>query len=117
MPLKKRLTTPEGDSDGKDVAGLTNELANKSLINEHSDNASTSSDPSTKTDEKLPSTMCPNSKKYFINRHPKLSTKSIVDSSQDLFEEMIVDDFSLILFEAIEDYKVSLFVFTTFKKI
>jgi hypothetical protein len=95
MPLKKNLATLELDNSSKDVTGLATELASKDLMED------------TKSDQpKLPATACPNSKKYFSERHPTLTTKSVVDTNQDLFEELIVDEFSLIFFNSIDDYKV-----------
>lgn len=113
--MKKRLDADGSqDSESKDIAGLANELAGKSLINDtttgHSDSASTSCDASKSVEQsKLPATVCPNSKKCFSDRYPELKTKSMIDQNQDLLEEMIVDEFSLILFNSIDDYKASFF--------
>lgn len=51
---------------------------------------------------------CPNTKKCYSERYPKLVTKSVSNPEEDLIEEMIVDGFSLILFNSIEDFKVPL---------
>lgn len=50
--------------------------------------------------------LCPRSRQYFATEFPNLPQKRHQDD-QDLIKEIIIDEFSLLLFYSIEDYNVS----------
>ncbi|KAI6176985.1 Reticulocyte binding-like protein 2b [Aphelenchoides bicaudatus] len=110
MPLKKRLTTPEaeGATRESEIGQLNSKIDALGLAKDskaddsQSDSASESKAETSPTN---PSTMCPNSKKCFADRYPRLATKSTTLPDEDLLEEIIVDEFSLILFNSIDDFK------------
>ncbi|KAI6240932.1 hypothetical protein M3Y99_00402300 [Aphelenchoides fujianensis] len=54
----------------------------------------------------LPTSVCPNTQKCFTERYPNLPAKSLSDPKVDLLDEMVVDDYSLILFNSYTDYKI-----------
>lgn len=54
--------------------------------------------------------LCPRSRQYFASEFPNLPQKRHQDE-QDLLKEIIIDEFSLLLFKSIEDYNVSEFFF------
>ena len=54
-----------------------------------------------------PSATCINARKYFSRRFPKLPERSVVDAAAQLFDEMVIDDYELLLFASFADYKVS----------
>jgi hypothetical protein len=117
MPMKKRSTSNESDADqlNSKVDALNLTEPPTEHCNEPSTSADIKSESSNDTESDkiavgLPTTVCPNSKKCFADRHPTLPTKCAKQPDVDLFEEMIVDEFSLILFGTLDDYKV-LFLF------
>jgi hypothetical protein len=106
MPLKKRLATPE-ESAESEIGHLNSKIDSLGLTKDSKANESDSASES-KTEasnaNNHPSTVCPNAKKCFADRFPRLSTKSITKPEEEMLEEIIVDEFSLILFNSSKFY-------------
>lgn len=107
MPIKKRLATPEAEGHDSEIGHLNSKIDALGLAKDSKaeDNQSDSTNDS-KTENGHPSTMCPNGKKCFADRYPHLTVKSTSKPAEELLEEIIVDEFSLILFNSIDDFKV-----------
>ncbi|KAI1731829.1 reticulocyte binding-like protein 2b [Ditylenchus destructor] len=50
--------------------------------------------------------LCPRAKQYVASRFPKLPQKRPSNENEDFVKEIIIDEFSLLLFSSLEDYNV-----------
>ncbi|CAD5214412.1 unnamed protein product [Bursaphelenchus okinawaensis] len=62
--------------------------------------------PSTSEEPDFDGFHCPNYRKFFAKRYPKLQEMSAIDPKALLFDQILIDNFELLMFMHREDYKV-----------
>uniref|UniRef100_A0A914DPN7 Uncharacterized protein n=1 Tax=Acrobeloides nanus TaxID=290746 RepID=A0A914DPN7_9BILA len=104
----KTLDSNDADETKPSIEDLCELKPSTSSLSDVSETRSQSplKSPTKTSSAKGSSYTCPHTKKFLSTAFPKLPAKSLSDKELDLLNEIIIDEFSLLVFRSLDDYKV-----------